>query len=196
MVNTIFDGSGVPSGKLDLRGAVDLADALPGSNTVTFDPTVFAAAQSITLAAGQLELFNLGGTPTITGPAKGVTVSGGGLNRVVQVDSGVTATLSGLTITAGAGTADRGGGLLNFGNLTLMSCTVSGNTASTNGGGLANYGMATLRAPPSAAIRRSQAATTMAAGSLPAAGPSTSPTARSPRTPRALPGAASTPRGP
>ena len=74
-----------------------------------------------------------------------MTVSGGGLNRVVQVDSGVTATLSGLTITAGAGTADRGGGLLNFGNLTLMSCTVSGNTASTNGGGLANYGMATLQ---------------------------------------------------
>ena len=145
-VNTTADGPGVPSGKLDLRGAVDLANLLPGAHTITFSPKVFATAQTITLTSGQLELSNSGGTQTITGPAAGVTVSGGGLNRVFQVDGGVTASLSGLTITGGGGTADRGGGLLNLGaaNLTLTNCMVSGNAASKNGGGLANYGMATL----------------------------------------------------
>ena len=50
-------------------------------------------AQTITLTQGQLELSNTSGTETITGPAAGVTVSGGGLSRVFQVDSGVTADL-------------------------------------------------------------------------------------------------------
>ena len=40
---------GSPLGTLDLRGAVDLADVLPGAQTITFDPTVFASAQTITL---------------------------------------------------------------------------------------------------------------------------------------------------
>ena len=35
--------------------------------TITFDPTVFATAQTITLTAGQLELSNTSGTETITG---------------------------------------------------------------------------------------------------------------------------------
>ena len=133
--------------------------------TITFDPTVFADAQTITLTGGQLELSNTTGTETITGPAAGVTVSGGGLSRVFQVDSGVTASISGLTITGGS-TTGNGGGLYNDGGTTtltnctvsgnsasataaacstargtttLTDCTVSGNSASANGGGLYNY---------------------------------------------------------
>ena len=143
-VNTTADGWRVPSGKLDLRGAVNLADVLPGAHTITFAPSVFATAQTINLTSGQLELSNTGGPQTITGPAAGVTVSGGGNNRVFQVDGGVTASVSGMTITGGGGTADRGGGLLNLGNVTLSNSTISGNKASTSGGGLANYGTATL----------------------------------------------------
>ena len=132
-----------PAGKLDLRGAVDLADVLPGAHTITFDPTVFASAQTITLTSGQLELSNTSGTETITGPAAGVTVSGGGLSRVFQVDSGVTAILSGLTITGGS-TTGNGGGLYNDGGtITLTDCTVSGNSAG-DGGGLFSSGTATL----------------------------------------------------
>ena len=44
---------------------------------------------------GQLELKNTLGTKTIDGPAAGVTISGGGLSRVFQVDRGVTASFSG-----------------------------------------------------------------------------------------------------
>ncbi len=151
-VNTTADGSGVPSGKLDLGGAVNLANVLTGAHAITFDPTVFATAQTITLTSGQAELSNKTGAQTIIGPAAGVTVNGGGLSRVFQVDAGVTASISGLTITGGGGTADRGGGLLNLGNVTLTNCTISGNTAVKSnsseffgdGGGLANYGTATL----------------------------------------------------
>ena len=63
-----------------------------------------------------------------------MTVSGGGLSRVFQVDAGVTASISGLTITggnvgySGYGTGS-GGGLANFGTTTLTNCTVSGNSA-------------------------------------------------------------------
>ena len=71
-----------------------------------------------------------------------MTVSGGGASRVFQVDSSVTASISGMTITGGKGFF--GGGLDNSGgNLTLTDCTVSGNSGSF-GGGLDNFGTATL----------------------------------------------------
>ena len=54
MVNTTLGVSSVPSGKLSLPAAVDLADALTGAHTITFAPTVFAKAQTITLAIGPL----------------------------------------------------------------------------------------------------------------------------------------------
>ena len=41
---------------LDLRGAIGLANITPGAATITFDPTVFAGHQTITLTRGQLEL--------------------------------------------------------------------------------------------------------------------------------------------
>ncbi|HEV3310540.1 MAG TPA: right-handed parallel beta-helix repeat-containing protein, partial [Chloroflexota bacterium] len=77
-----------------------------------------------------------------------MTISGGGLSRVFQVDAGVTASLSGLTITDGYAPPERytiaaGGGLLNYGTATLTDCTVSGNSAA-NGGGLWNGGTLTL----------------------------------------------------
>ena len=83
------------------------------ATTITFDnTTVFATPQTITLTGTQLELSDTSGTETITGPAAGVTVSGGGLSRVFQVDRGVTASISGLTITGGHRHGD-GGGLYN-----------------------------------------------------------------------------------
>ena len=68
-----------------------------------------------------------------------MTVNGDGASRVFQVDGGVTASISGLTITGGnAGNGD-GGGLLNYGTTTLTNCTISGNSAN-DGGGLNNRG--------------------------------------------------------
>ncbi len=122
-------------GSLTLAGAVSLGYQF-GANgfTITFDPTVFAAPQTITLTSGQLELSN---NITISGPAAGVTISGGGQNRVFEIDYGVTASLSGLMITGGS-SSGNGGGLYDNGTVNLTDCTVSGNSA-TDGGGIAFY---------------------------------------------------------
>ena len=111
-----------------LRWAVGQANSAGGAETIAFDKKVFKTPQTITLTGTQLELTDTTGTETITGPKAGVTVSGGGLSRVFQVDGGVTASISGLTITGG-NTPNNGGGLYNDGGTaTLTNCTVSGNT--------------------------------------------------------------------
>jgi hypothetical protein len=143
LVVTATSDNGAPAGLLDLRGAVDLADIQSKATTITFDTTVFATPQTITLTAGPLALSNTSAATTINGPTAGVTVSGGGASRVFQVGTGVTATISGLTIT-GASTTGKGGGVYNDGGTAHLSdCTIIGNSAAL-GGGVANYGTATL----------------------------------------------------
>ena len=112
---------------------------------------MFKTPQTITLTGTQLELSNTIETETITGPAAGVTVSGGGLSRVFQVDGLVTASISGLTITGGTTpsggfdtTTSDGGGLANFGTTTLNNCTISGNSADYHGGGVSTDGTLTM----------------------------------------------------
>jgi hypothetical protein len=72
---------------------------------------------------------------TIQGPGAGViSVSGGGANQVFHINAGVTASISGLTITNGmvsSTTADaQGGAIDNEGNLALINDVVSNSTAS------------------------------------------------------------------
>jgi predicted outer membrane repeat protein len=128
------------SATLTLPGAVSLADNYSVSS-IGFDAqATFANAQTITLTQGQLELSDAGEALAITGPAAGVTISGGGSTRVFQVDTGVTATLTNLDITKGSGD-----GFLNFGTLALNDCTVSKNTISGGGGaGIDNIGTLSL----------------------------------------------------
>jgi hypothetical protein len=134
-VNSTLDGAGSPPGVLTLRQAVNLAEALGGAEAITFDPTVFATRQTITLDGTQIELKS--GT-TITGPGAGLlTVSGNNLSRVFEIDANATASISGLTITGGF--ADRGGGLRNLGGtLSMTGCSVTGSAAIYDGGGLYN----------------------------------------------------------
>ncbi len=148
VVNWTGDGPG-QTGQLTLRVAVDLADIAGTSQTITFDPTVFATPQSIVLTQGPIVLNNTLAPVTIEAPAAGVTVSGGNLSTVFVVGSGVTASISGLTITGGGRGSSQGpgggGGLYNSAGatLTLTDCTISGNSAG-QGGGLQNGGTVTL----------------------------------------------------
>ncbi|WP_429531392.1 Ig-like domain-containing protein [Pseudomonas frederiksbergensis] len=75
-----------------------------------------------------------------------VTLNGQYKTRVIQVNSGITATFDGLVIkqgmVAGVGAAAgtdgagaMGGGILNSGNLTLRNVTITDNAASGGGGG-------------------------------------------------------------
>jgi hypothetical protein len=143
-VNVTTDGLGSGLGQLDLRQAIDLANIEPGTNTVSFSPSVFGTKlQTITLTAGQMGLGDVG-SPVVDGPgASLLTINGNNASRVFVL-YGTSAALSGLTITGG--NATKGGGLYeNGGTLTLTDCTVSGNSASIFGGGLSdNYGTLTL----------------------------------------------------
>ncbi len=135
------------AGQIDLREAIGQANTNGGIESITFDKTVFNTPQTINLTGGQLELSDTTGAETITGPNKGVTISGGGLSRVFQVDGQVTASVSELTITGGntAGSGGGGGGgLSNYGTTTVTNCTLNGNTARGNGGGVQNDGTLAL----------------------------------------------------
>ena len=55
---TTDNGAGAPPGEMDLRGAVNVANIRIRRATITFDPTVFATSQTITLTQGELELSN------------------------------------------------------------------------------------------------------------------------------------------
>ena len=120
-----------------LRWAVALATSDTSPSTI--DLELGTAPAAITLSQGQLELSDTAESVTISdGPGQGpVTISGNNASRVFQVDQGVTATLSGLTI-AGGSTSGNGGGLDNFGTTTLSGCTISGNRSVKYGGGLYN----------------------------------------------------------
>src|SRR6266436_5741546 len=141
VLNTLDDGS-----VGTLRWAVGQANAHVGDDTIVFDKTVFKTPQTITLSGTQLELTDTTGTETITAPNVGVTVNGGFLSRVFQVDGLVTASISGLTISGGnAGYYGNGGGVgIDSGTATLTTCTVSGNRGGDGGGVLNFSGTATL----------------------------------------------------
>jgi hypothetical protein len=120
------------SGPGSLRQAI--ADALPGDE-IQFDPSL--DRQPIVLASGQLDIdkdLTLAGR----GPERTI-IDANRQSRVVFIESGMTVTISGVTITAGA--AGRGGGIYNDdGDLHVENSTISSNSAEwTQGGGIYNY---------------------------------------------------------
>ncbi len=133
--------TGTPSG--DLLWAVTQANANTNTagSVIEFDPTVFAASQTITLAS-TLALSESAGPEVIEGPSAGVVINGDGTVGVFQVGGDVTATFAGLTISGGSAT--YGGGIDNSGTLTVTDSTITNNYAGNGGGGIENTGMLTL----------------------------------------------------
>jgi CSLREA domain-containing protein len=87
---------------------------------------------------------------TITGPSGGLVIRRRVTDpafRILRVASGVTATLSNLTFRGGK-TDLPGGGIINYGRLTLANCRVTDNESSSDvfspGGGIYNKGPLTL----------------------------------------------------
>ncbi len=111
------------SGVGSLRQAVLNANANAGPDTITFDPTVFATAQTIVLATSNLAAFT--GDTTVTGPAAGVTVQGVS-GSVFTVGAGTTASFSKLTVSGGSE------GIRNLGTLTASNCVFSANSTGIN----------------------------------------------------------------
>ncbi len=111
-----------------------LASAAPG-DTVQF---ASGLTGTLTLTSGEL---NLNQNVTITGPGtSSLSISGGNNSTVFNVSAGVSASISGLTITEGfAGPRGDGGDIDNTGTLSLSSVNVNLGSAEL-GGGLYNAG--------------------------------------------------------
>ena len=117
----------------------------PGGSIIQFDPRVFGMPQTITLQS-PIVLSDTSGPMVIDGPGANLaTVSGNNAVQPFQVMSGVTATIEGLTITAGVA-ANFGGGISNAGMLTVQQTTIeyssaiAGTSAGGLGGGIYNDG--------------------------------------------------------
>ena len=149
-----------------LPWAVSQANAATTASSIEIE--LGRSAATIALTNGQVELSNTEAAIAIyDGSGQGpVTISGSGVSRVIQIDSRVTATITGLTIAGGSANGNgggvynasgstlklqdctiescsatgMGGGLDSDGTATLTDCTISGNTSNGYGGGVENTG--------------------------------------------------------
>ena len=131
------------NGDGSLRWALD---TVGNGGFVAFDPAL--AGGTVTLTSGPLVT---GKQVTVdAASAPGITVSGGGTDRVLIVNSGADVTVRQLAISNGFGW-QLGGGVINNGALTLDHVTVSDNLMATDvgqfwqgGGGIYNGEFASL----------------------------------------------------
>jgi len=128
VTNTYDSGTG------SLRAAVSAADSsTAGPTVILFDSNL---SGTITLTSGDLPItadVQIDGLGAST-----LAVSGNHASQVLNIASGVTVAISGLTIEDGKAVGTSGGGIFSSGTLTLTNCTLSGNSASYSGGGIEN----------------------------------------------------------
>ncbi len=141
LLSTLTVTNDADSGKGSLRAELALAQ---NGDTIVFSPKAYG---TITLTSGPLEVAT---GVNIQGPGtKKVTVSGDDSSTVFEVDKGVTASISGMTITDGVSpNFYEAGGIFNQGNLTLTDAVVTGNSAPAGtyagAGGIENAGTMTI----------------------------------------------------
>ncbi len=124
VVNSTADVVHTRGAVISLRDAIAKANAATSATSISFDPTVFAAAQTITLINGLFELSNTHAATTITGPSAALILNANNTLANIQIDGGVTASISNVTFTKGAS-----GAFENSGNLTLDHVTLTGNSS-------------------------------------------------------------------
>jgi len=123
---TNLNNAGVGS----LRQAVIDANAAAGADIINF-----SISGTITLVSSLPDITDAAGL-TIDGTGHTVTISGNNSVRVTAVSVGTSLTLNNLTIANGS--AVTGGGIYNYGSLTVTNSTFSGNSAEEDGGGILN----------------------------------------------------------
>lgn len=126
--------------------AVDACPAGHGADTIRLPEGVYqlarAGAGEDANAVGDLDI--LADLILVGGATDATVIHGGQLDRVLHVHTGVTARLSGVTITRGRTVdgrnsfltpqdAEGGGGIFNAGVLTLDHCAVTGNRTGDGG---------------------------------------------------------------
>ena len=133
-----------------LRDAIGIVNGLNSAGNIGFQSGLTGPIQ---LSSG----LTIGSNINIQGPGANVlAINGGGSSSnfsVFTIDSGVTASISGLTIANGyvvQGPTNGGGGIFNNGRLTVGNCVLSGNqalsskSAAGDGGGILNLDALTV----------------------------------------------------
>ncbi len=143
-----------PGGDCSLRAAITAANASASDATISLPDASTVAHNassnhlySVLNANGSLVLNDSGHTVTINGAGQTLAIlqlqNGPATNRVLQVGTGTTADISGITVENGLSTGSPGGGgILNDGTLNLTDSTVTGNASSSSGGGVYLDGVA------------------------------------------------------
>ena len=126
-----------------LREAVLALDVGSGGDTIVLPGGRYRLAIPGTgedaAAKGDLDLTK---NATITGAgARSTTIDGLGVDRVLDVATGVTAVVTDVTVTGGQVAGD-GAGIRNAGTLTLVRDAIVGNHALGVGGGVSSSGPA------------------------------------------------------
>jgi hypothetical protein len=104
------------------------ANANSAGSVISFSPTVFAKSQTITLTS-TLAPNELSGPEVINGPgANLVTLSGGDSVQVFDLPETATIMMTNMTIASGVAASGLGGAIANSGTLTVLNCTISGNS--------------------------------------------------------------------
>ncbi len=139
---TVTDLTDNPGDTGSIRYAINQVNADSSSAADTIDLT--GVSGTIILGGGALTLTRTAGAIAIAGPGAGtLTISGNHASGVFQIDSGVTASISGLTIANG--TAASGGGINNQGTLTVSAAWFTHDSAASfAGGGISNSGALTV----------------------------------------------------
>jgi CSLREA domain-containing protein len=149
MVTKIADtNDGACDADCSLREATAAAQTLPvPDKAVVFDPSLFSAPQTITLALGEYQINNPNGTLAVYGTGSELlTISANNQSRVIFNSDASIAAILNLTVADGnvkIGLAG-GGGILNNGLLSIENLVLRNNTANYSGGGIYNNGIGSL----------------------------------------------------
>ena len=137
LVDTFDDVTDPSDGRISLREALVQAVGTPAE-----DDTIILPAGDYVLTDGQVAIHDPTGRLTLRSEGGTAVIDAAHQSRVFQVSSDSHVEFQGLMITGGV-TADNGGGIINFGELTVTSSTLSGNLAGIGGVRISNGG--TLR---------------------------------------------------
>lgn len=137
-VASTSDDSGTTACNASNSTCPTLRDAINNSGD---GDTVIIPAGTYTLTNGELAVNH---DLTIDGAgANVVTISGNNSSRIFDIGAGVTAAISGVTVTDGSGSGSGGGIFVSFtSTLTLTNSTVSNSVAPNGGGGIEVEGTA------------------------------------------------------
>lgn len=135
------------AGACTLRAALDETNDSHAADVITFD---LAQGAEIQLTGAQLEMRARGGAVRVLGPGRDALFVHGGTGRILWVEAGVTASVSGLTMrfaTVETKSIEPTGAVIqNFGTLTLTDLVAGSSIAAQQGqgGGIANLGILTM----------------------------------------------------